>query len=572
MRNLIIILGLILSISCFAQDGGINVSTNFGINAPLPIDARFQMENTTARDAIPASKRYEGLVVYITSNQTNYQLVGGITNSNWFLFGEVGGGSLYPDSVSNVETVVYVDHSGSDITGDGSVGSPFKTVDKAMTIVPGFSTLEAGEASAIKKFNVRLMLGEGDWDFSTEILPFISRTNTGVVMQGVSEFAFSGGTFSTDPANEMVYDNSSVDWLTTLDSNYMSYVNANTIRPIRGYTSGKIVTPFRTAPSGDIHKIKTRILFNDNFYNSLAWVTFMRCVLTVNNSNGWVEFKDWDRPQIDQCIVRGNISFNYCLAISLRNSGFYYGAGGAQMSYGVEIQNSRVSRGYSNYFVACLYDNPTGLGADGLNLWYSTGQGVWQAFMNCNGIRLVGSEWNLYAENTFINAPQSAFSFNREEPSKMSFLTAGTQIYLDTVPTIIYEDEVASEVIGRDLNFTLGIFYYRGITSTRSNTWDVGVSYPDRNILINWDNITDTEYNSLNNDNDFTIRKDVSGDAINYDAGNDILTIGSTTIIPTSTPASASATGTTGTITWDADYIYICTATDTWKRIAITTW
>jgi len=37
-------------------------------------------------------------------------------------------------------------------------------------------------------------------------------------------------------------------------------------------------------------------------------------------------------------------------------------------------------------------------------------------------------------------------------------------------------------------------------------------------------------------------------------------------------PASASATGTAGTITYNATHIYICTATDTWKRVAIATW
>jgi hypothetical protein len=42
--------------------------------------------------------------------------------------------------------------------------------------------------------------------------------------------------------------------------------------------------------------------------------------------------------------------------------------------------------------------------------------------------------------------------------------------------------------------------------------------------------------------------------------------------LTTKTPASAAATGVTGTIAWDADYIYICTATDTWKRVAISTW
>jgi hypothetical protein len=42
--------------------------------------------------------------------------------------------------------------------------------------------------------------------------------------------------------------------------------------------------------------------------------------------------------------------------------------------------------------------------------------------------------------------------------------------------------------------------------------------------------------------------------------------------VATQTPASASATGTAGTIAWDASYIYVCTATDTWKRVAIATW
>jgi len=38
------------------------------------------------------------------------------------------------------------------------------------------------------------------------------------------------------------------------------------------------------------------------------------------------------------------------------------------------------------------------------------------------------------------------------------------------------------------------------------------------------------------------------------------------------TPASASAKGTKGDIVHDTGFIYVCTATDTWKRIAIATW
>lgn len=37
-------------------------------------------------------------------------------------------------------------------------------------------------------------------------------------------------------------------------------------------------------------------------------------------------------------------------------------------------------------------------------------------------------------------------------------------------------------------------------------------------------------------------------------------------------PASASAPGTAGDVAWDASYFYVCTATDTWVRVALATW
>ena len=38
------------------------------------------------------------------------------------------------------------------------------------------------------------------------------------------------------------------------------------------------------------------------------------------------------------------------------------------------------------------------------------------------------------------------------------------------------------------------------------------------------------------------------------------------------TPASATAAGNAGDICWDSDAIYVCVATNTWKKIAIATW
>lgn len=42
--------------------------------------------------------------------------------------------------------------------------------------------------------------------------------------------------------------------------------------------------------------------------------------------------------------------------------------------------------------------------------------------------------------------------------------------------------------------------------------------------------------------------------------------------VATQTPASAAATGTTGTIAWDGSFLYVCTSTNAWKRVAIATW
>lgn len=50
------------------------------------------------------------------------------------------------------------------------------------------------------------------------------------------------------------------------------------------------------------------------------------------------------------------------------------------------------------------------------------------------------------------------------------------------------------------------------------------------------------------------------------------VTLGSRPILPTHTPASATAAGTAGEVAWDANYIYVCIAANTWKRVAISTW
>ena len=73
---------------------GITLASNFDVNAALPLDSRMIAVDATARDAIIAGVRYEGMLVYVVADQTMYQLQGGITNGDWAAAGGGGGGSV----------------------------------------------------------------------------------------------------------------------------------------------------------------------------------------------------------------------------------------------------------------------------------------------------------------------------------------------------------------------------------------------------------------------------------------------------------------------------------------------
>lgn len=64
-----------------------------------------------------------------------------------------------------------------------------------------------------------------------------------------------------------------------------------------------------------------------------------------------------------------------------------------------------------------------------------------------------------------------------------------------------------------------------------------------------------------------------TGSNIVLDAANVVVTGASKFRIDTAqTPASATAACTTGQIAWDANFVYVCINTNTWKRSAIATW
>lgn len=71
---------------------GIELGSNFDVKTSLPLDSRLKVADLTARDAIVSGVRYEGMIVYVVSEATNFQLVGGITNGDWKKLSGSGGG------------------------------------------------------------------------------------------------------------------------------------------------------------------------------------------------------------------------------------------------------------------------------------------------------------------------------------------------------------------------------------------------------------------------------------------------------------------------------------------------
>lgn len=62
---------------------GITLGSNFTVNTALPLDDRMVVADIAARNAIPAGRRFQGMIVHVLSDLKNYQLQGGILDGNW---------------------------------------------------------------------------------------------------------------------------------------------------------------------------------------------------------------------------------------------------------------------------------------------------------------------------------------------------------------------------------------------------------------------------------------------------------------------------------------------------------
>lgn len=61
----------------------IDLAVGFNLSTSVPLDGRTVTATLVSLFDIPESKRYLGLTVHVTSTAKNYQLIGGLANTNW---------------------------------------------------------------------------------------------------------------------------------------------------------------------------------------------------------------------------------------------------------------------------------------------------------------------------------------------------------------------------------------------------------------------------------------------------------------------------------------------------------
>jgi len=132
----------------------IYTGSSFSMAAALPLDDRERFADLTARDALSALRRYEGLVCYVVSEQKLYHLKGGITNAHWEELGTGGTGSPEIDDAlastiftNNPPTggTEYACHEGLTTIERTSLALPFaNTSSQALLVSPCGRVLAAG--------------------------------------------------------------------------------------------------------------------------------------------------------------------------------------------------------------------------------------------------------------------------------------------------------------------------------------------------------------------------------------------------------------------------------------------
>jgi hypothetical protein len=192
-------------------------------------------------------------------------------------------------------------------------------------------------------------------------------------------------------------------------------------------------------------------------------------------------------------------------------------------------------------------------------------------------VRDVGIMFATYDTDTAIDSFQTAAIYDKSGSNyvlKVDGAHAGGIIDLSGISSM-------GRFIRGDSNADTSLVIDNGVDYSVSMTIDSGTSAAQNSGLVLSDRGTGKWSVIKGTGNNFNIQNialattpfAISGSTDTVSLAGDLDVAGDSIRLRTSrTPSSASDTGSAGEIAWDTSYIYICTASNTWKRVAIATW
>ena len=160
------------------------VGSNFSVSTNLHIDDRAIMKTKVDRDAIAAGRRYLGMQVFVEEDSANYQLLGGIENTNWVKISDAEGSYTHPTGDGNLHVpATGTSNEGKVLMAGATPGSiAWTALPTATTEAAGIVTLTSAldlddETKAATAKAVKLLKDEIGTKLSAEEVTAVATAN-----------------------------------------------------------------------------------------------------------------------------------------------------------------------------------------------------------------------------------------------------------------------------------------------------------------------------------------------------------------------------------------------------------
>ena len=178
---------------------------------------------------------------------------------------------------------------------------------------------------------------------------------------------------------------------------------------------------------------------------------------------------------------------------------------------------------------------------------------ITQSGYSQNYSNVVAGNWGCYSRCSSITSTGQVYYYSYQGIVMFTYVPSD-QYNVRFSGFSMTDNGVAIQPGGASLRESAKIFWSNN--ATYYGTKDLGLSRNSAGVLEIYDGITATGLEA--NRRDLLVRN-ITASRFKLNALN-------------TPPASATATGVLGEIRYDANYMYVCTATNAWKRSALTTW